>query len=211
MSADNTLTEDMQQNLRAAQGLVNVIEAQREAEARAKAAGWNECAEAMAYIAAEAWEAGYWAREADRQAEWEEFQAWLRGRGEVRTFEEKRAAELESCRPRPGDFLGIEQDPGYVNRCRASLELIGRRQQSRSEATLAGLLRSVMQADGPDRSRRLSWAADKTFEHAAHGLFEAKAAGDALMEAATAAGIDEGTAHNLISSAYRGTTKDATP
>lgn len=129
MSADSTLTEERHANIRAMDRLVNTLGAQRDAEARAKAAGWNECAESLAYIIAEAWEAGYWAREADRRAEWEEFQAWLRSRGEVRTFEEQRAAELEACGPRPGDFRGIEQDPGYIDRCRASLESITTKNQ----------------------------------------------------------------------------------
>lgn len=85
-----------------------------------------------------------------------------------------------------------------------------RRLNASPVGTLAGLLRSVLHADEADRLRRLRWAADKTFEHAAHGLFEARTAGDALLEAAITAGIDEGAAHNLISSAYRSTTKDAT-
>lgn len=73
--------------------------------------------------------------------------------------------------------------------------------------TLAGLLRSILRADAGDRLHRLGWAADKTFQHATRGLFDAKNAGDALMEAALTAGIDEGTARKLISSAYHSTTK----
>ena len=129
MSTDNTMTEDLTSNLRAAERLVNVLGAQRDETDRAYARGWEECGKVVAELYAQAWEAGYWAREADRHAEWEEFQAWLRSRGEVRTFEERRAVELAACGPRPGDFRGIEQDPEYIDRCRASLESITTKDQ----------------------------------------------------------------------------------
>lgn len=130
MSTDSALDEELLKNLHAADRLVNVIGAQRDQTKRAYARGWDECGEALAYIVAEAWEAGYWAREADRQAEWEEFRAWLRARSEARTFEEKRAAELAACQPRPGDFPGLENDPHCLKPIRASVETLTTRSRS---------------------------------------------------------------------------------
>lgn len=124
MSTDSTLTEDLQQNLRAADRLVNILGAQRNEVERAYARGWAECGEALAYIAAEAWEAGYWAREADRQVEWEELSARIRSIGDSPTFEDRRAAELAACGPRPGDFPGLDNDPRCLEPIRASMEAI---------------------------------------------------------------------------------------
>ncbi|WP_370360044.1 hypothetical protein [Catenulispora sp. MAP12-49] len=212
MSEYITVSTDLQENLRAADRLVNIIGAQRDEVERAYQRGWRECGEALAYAIADAFEAGRADMKDEIDATWAEVaeRSHFLGSPMSRTHAEKRAEELERIKPRPGDFPGVEQDPQCIERCRASVEAIARHPKTRAAATLAGLLRSVLQADAPDRSRRLRWAADKTFEHAAHGLFEAETAAQALMEAATAAGIDEGAAQSLISSAYRSTTKGAT-
>jgi len=126
VSEYTTVSTNLQENLRLAQSLVRTIAEQNAAVEAAYRRGWTECGKSLSYVAAEAWEAGYDAAGADRIAEWEQLQKQIHklGAHNYRTFEERRAEELERLKPRPGDFRGAEQDPGYIERCRASMESI---------------------------------------------------------------------------------------
>lgn len=124
MSSNSAVAKDLLTNLRAAERLVNVVGAQRDAEERAYTRGWEECGKAMAYILGETWEAGYDAAVADRVAEWERLSQWIRARADSPQYAERRAAELAACQPRPGDFPGLENDPTCLEPIRASVESI---------------------------------------------------------------------------------------
>lgn len=78
-----------------------------------------------------------------------------------------------------------------------------RRPPANPASILTGLLRCVLEADEPDRESRLRWASGKAFGHVARGLFEAKTAASALLDAAVTAGLDEDVARGLITFAYR--------
>lgn len=135
-----TMSEDMQQNLSAAEQLVNTIAAQRDEVKRAYERGWRECAEALSYVGVDMWTGGYAAGRADEEnetnARWAEVarRAHYLGSTMSRTYAEKREAELAACQPRDADFRGTEQDPECLDRCRASVESIARSRQQRAAA-----------------------------------------------------------------------------
>lgn len=121
-----TMSDDMQQNLRAAERLVNVIGAQRDEVQRAYERGWRDCAEALAYVVPDAFEAGRADMQREVDAAWTEVAArsHFLGSPMSRTYAEKRAAELAACQPRDTDFPGVAADPQCIDRCRASVESI---------------------------------------------------------------------------------------
>ena len=135
---------DFATNLRIAQGLVRTLEEQQAALDAAKAAawaeghaaGWAECGQALAAFATDQWQAGYWACEEYRQARWEELRAQMRRLAAPgsRTFEERRAAELAACQPRDTDFRGLDRNPEYIDRCRASMQSIASHRERKAAA-----------------------------------------------------------------------------
>lgn len=112
------------QNIRIAEGLVRTLEQQEAAVKQAYARGWIDCGHAMADIAAQEWERGYDAAGADRLAEWDRVQKQIHQLSSAwsMSFEDRRAAEIAAIKGRPNDFLGLERDPTYIGRCRASME-----------------------------------------------------------------------------------------
>lgn len=118
---DNAITADLMRNVRMAERLVRIIADQRGEVADAYAAGWNDCGTALLYVVADAWQAGYAAAEADMDAAWTPVARQIRALGSPtsQTFAEKRAEELESCKPRPGDFPGLLADPAALDRYHA--------------------------------------------------------------------------------------------
>lgn len=75
----------------------------------------------------------------------------------------------------------------------------------RPSKTLAGLLEVVVAAPEGNRNSRLFWAACRAFEHANAGLFDARNAAAALLEAAVGVGLAESEAKATITSAHRNT------
>lgn len=127
-----TMSEDMQQNLRTAERLVNTIGMQQDEVESAYQRGWRECSEALSYIGFDMWTAGFVAGRADKEREidatWKEVadRSHFLGSPRSKTHAERRAAELAACQPRPGDFPGVEADPHCLERVRASMEPIAR-------------------------------------------------------------------------------------
>lgn len=131
-SSERALSQDA--NLRIAARLVRSLAEQDEALKQAYERGFNDGGNAMAYTAADAWESGYWAREADRLAEWEVLQKQIHQLSSAwsMSFEDRRAAEIAAIEARPNDFLGVERDPTYIDRCRASLDAMTRNTHQRA-------------------------------------------------------------------------------
>lgn len=131
-SPERALSQDA--NLRIAARLVRSLAEQDEAVKQAYDRGFTDGGNAMAYTAVEAWEAGYWAREADRLAEWEDLQRQIHRLSSAwsMSFADRRAAEIAAIEVRPNDFLGIERDPQYIERCRSSMEALTRNRSQRA-------------------------------------------------------------------------------
>lgn len=130
--AAHELTPD--ENIRIAEDLVRTLEQQETAVKQAYTRGYRDCGKDLAYIAAEQREAGYWAREADRLAEWDVLQKQIHQLSSAwsMSFEDRRAAEIAAVKARPNDFPGIERDPQCIERCRASVESIASNRSQRA-------------------------------------------------------------------------------
>lgn len=125
-AAEHALAQD--QNLRIAARLVRTLAEQDEALRQAYERGWADCGNAMAHFAAQEWERGYDAAGTDRLIEWDRLQSQIHQLSSAwsMSFEDRRAAEIAAIEARPNDFLGVERDPTYIDRCRASLEAMTR-------------------------------------------------------------------------------------
>lgn len=114
------MTELYEETQRAAQ-LLRDLDAQRVAETDAYWRGWRDCAAAERAKNEDAWSDGWIAAEADMEEEWAIVARKVRALGspDAHTHDERRAAELAACKPRPGDFPGLESDPTCLDRYRA--------------------------------------------------------------------------------------------
>lgn len=131
-ATEHALTQD--QNLRIAARLVRSLAEQDEAVTRAYQRGWADCGKAMADFAVQEYERGYDDAGEDRLIAYELLQKQIHQLSTdwTMSFEARRAAEIAAIEARPNDFLGIEQDPQYVERCRASLDAMTRNTHQRA-------------------------------------------------------------------------------
>lgn len=126
---------DLTEHLQTAARMIRLLDDQRrevqQAEERAYRRGWSECADACYFAVTDAWEAGYAAAEADMDAAWKPVARAVRRGAEKAfpTWKQKRAAELEACKPRPGDFPGLDNDPHCLDRYRTSVVSVGQPQR----------------------------------------------------------------------------------
>lgn len=104
------------------QRLVRAMDDQAEAERRAYEQGWADCGLTLADYTASMWKAGYEAAEKDMDAAWKELARKVRAGAEKAfpTWEQKRAMELENCKPRPTDFPGLDNDPHCLDRMKVT-------------------------------------------------------------------------------------------
>jgi hypothetical protein len=133
VSEYTTVSTDLQQNLRAADRLVNVIGAQRDEVERARAKAFEE-GYRCGFESGD--EVGYGRAMYEVDQSWAEVAArsHFLGSPMSKTHQEKRDTEIAACQPRPGDFPGTEHDPGCIDRCRASVESIAGRRRHRAAA-----------------------------------------------------------------------------
>jgi flagellar biosynthesis/type III secretory pathway protein FliH len=112
-------TADMQRNLHTAHELVNTLAAQRAEVERVRDEAWRDGFTA-GFDAGH--DVGYGAAEHEMNVVWAEVARRVRALGSPtsQTYSERRAAELDACRPRAGDFPGLERDPHCLDRPRAA-------------------------------------------------------------------------------------------
>ncbi len=124
--------DDQDPTVLEAQSLVRSLNEQRVAETDAYWRGWRDCYATMRALAADDWQAGWNAAEDDMAAEWAEVARKVRALGspDARSFDERRTAELAACKPKPGDFPGLDNDPHCLEPMRASIESIARANRS---------------------------------------------------------------------------------
>lgn len=109
------LAADLERNLRTAHSLINTLESQRAEIERIRDEAWRDgfiCGFDAGH------EVGYGAAEHEMDVAWAEVARRVRALGSPtsQTHSERRAAELDACRPRPGDFPGLERDPNCLDR-----------------------------------------------------------------------------------------------
>lgn len=133
MSEYTTISTDLKANLQAAERLVNTIAAQRDEVERAAAKAFEE-GYRRGFESGD--EVGYGRAMYEVDASWKEVadRSHFLGSPLSRTHADKRAAELAACQARNGDFPGIENDPGCIDRCRDSVESIAGRRRLRAAA-----------------------------------------------------------------------------
>lgn len=87
---------------------------------------------------------------------------------------------------------------------RAPVSLPAGRPKDGGAAILAGLVRTVLQAQNGARNHALNWASYRLSEHIAAGRVPAEAGVRALLEAAAAAGLGESESKATVESGLRG-------
>jgi len=117
---------DLAENIARAARLIRLHDDQERAVRDAYQKGYADAGNDLLYVVREAWEAGYDAAETARREQWERDAEYIRDLTNSKPWRERRAAELEACKPRPGDFPGLENDPNALDRYSASVEGIGR-------------------------------------------------------------------------------------